>query len=111
MVMKRILLIIGTPVLLFMACSSSDAHADGKGRQPVDQGAKLFTMHCTLCHGKDGRLGLNGAKDLSRSLLSAEEMLAIVTNGKGVMMPYKNALSKAELDAVVAHVRTLRTSE
>ena len=109
--MKRILLIIGTPVLLFMACSSSDARADGKGRQPVDQGAKLFSMHCTLCHGKDGTLGLNGAKDLTRSLLTKEEMLAIVANGKGVMMPYKNALSKAELEAVVAHVRTLRRTE
>lgn len=109
--MKRILLIIGTPVLLFVACSSSDAHADGKGRQPVDQGAKLFSMHCTLCHGKDGTLGLNGAKDLTRSLLTKEEMVAIVANGKGVMMPYKNALSKAELEAVVAHVRTLRRTE
>jgi cytochrome c6 len=109
--MNRILLIIGTPFLLFLACSSSDAHADGKGRKPADQGARLFSMHCTLCHGKDGTLGLNGAKDLTRSLLTKEEMLAIVTNGKGVMMPYKNALSKAELEAVVAHVRTLRRTE
>jgi cytochrome c6 len=68
-------------------------------------------MHCELCHGANGKLGFNDAKDITVSTLSRAEMLAIVTNGKGVMMPYKNALSKAELDAVVAHVRTLRTSE
>ena len=109
--MKRILFIIGTPVLLFFACGNSEAGSNMEGREPKDRGAQLFSMHCTLCHGKDGTLGMNGAKDLTRSVLSKEEMLAIVTNGKGVMMPYKNALTKDELEAVVAHVRGLRRSE
>jgi mono/diheme cytochrome c family protein len=43
--------------------------------------------------------------------LATEEVKAIVLNGKGVMMPYKNALTNAEIDAVVAHVRTLRVNE
>jgi mono/diheme cytochrome c family protein len=35
-------------------------------------------------------------------------MIAQVTNGKGAMMPYKNVLTAAEIEAVVAHVRSLR---
>jgi mono/diheme cytochrome c family protein len=108
--MKRILVIIGSPVLLFFACGSNGM-ADMDGRQPKDMGAQLYGMHCSLCHGKDGGLGLNGARDLRRSMLSVAEMKAIVLNGKGVMMPYKNALTTAEVDAVVAHVRTLRVNE
>jgi cytochrome c6 len=109
--MKRILFIIGTPVLLFFACGNSESGSTMAVRESRDRGAQLFSMHCTLCHGKDGTLGMNGAKDLTRSVLTKEEMLAIVTNGKGVMMPYKNALTKDELEAVVAHVRALRRSE
>jgi mono/diheme cytochrome c family protein len=108
--MKRILIIIGSPVLLFFACGSNGASGD-EGRHPKDKGAQLFSMHCSLCHGKDGGLGLNGAKDLRRSQLTAEEMKAIVLNGKGAMMPYKNALTPAEIDAVVAHVRSMRVNE
>ncbi len=74
-------------------------------------GAKIFSTYCTLCHGKDGKLGLSDAKDLSVSLLSKEEMVAVVTNGRATMTPYKNVLSKAEIEAVVQHVRTLKTVE
>jgi mono/diheme cytochrome c family protein len=108
--MKRILIIIGSPVLLFFACGSNGM-AGSEGRGPKDRGAQLFNMHCSLCHGRDGGLGLNGAKDLRLSTLTAAEMKAIVLNGKGVMMPYKNALTPAEIDAVVDHVRSLRVNE
>jgi mono/diheme cytochrome c family protein len=108
--MKRILIIIGSPILLFFACGSNGM-AEEEGHGPRDGGAQLFSMHCSLCHGKDGGLGLNGARDLRRSMLTAAEMKAIVLNGKGVMMPYKNALTPAQIDAVVDHVRTLRVNE
>jgi mono/diheme cytochrome c family protein len=108
--MKRILITIGSPVLLLFACGSNGM-AGTEGGRPKVKGAQLFDMHCSLCHGRDGGLGLNGAKDLRRSTLTTEEVKAIVLNGKGVMMPYKNALTNAEIDAVVAHVRTLRVNE
>ena len=40
-----------------------------------------------------------------------EEMIALVTNGKGAMAAYKNVLTKAEIEAVVEHVRTLQAAE
>lgn len=108
--MKRELIILGIPMLLMLACgsatSSETTEAVGKPR-----GEQLFAMNCTLCHGKEGGLGLNGAKDLRISTLTRAEMIALVTNGKGLMMPYRNTLTKAEIEAVVDHVRTLRKSE
>ena len=70
-------------------------------------GAQIFNTNCSLCHGRDGKLGLNGAKDLTASELTKAEMLAVVTNGRAAMMPYKNVLSAKEIDAVVDHVRSL----
>lgn len=68
-------------------------------------------MHCTLCHGNDGKLNLSGAKDLSLSTLTRDEMIRQVSEGKGAMMAYKNVLTRREIEAVVDHVRTLAETE
>jgi mono/diheme cytochrome c family protein len=51
--------------------------------------------------GAMARLGLNGAKDLTLSMLTKEEMIATVEQGRGAMMPYRDILSSKEIDAVV----------
>ena len=71
----------------------------------------LFDTHCTLCHGADGKLKMGDAKDLSISTLTREEMIAVVTHGRGTMMPYKQVLSAEEIEQVVDHVRTLKVKE
>lgn len=94
--------------LLLLACSS--ATADGPGmadRAEKSPGEQVFNMNCALCHGRDGKLGLNAAKDLTVSTLTKDEMVAMVRQGKGTMMPYKDVLTAKEIDAVVDHVRTL----
>ncbi len=75
--------------------------------EEASPGKAIFNMNCTLCHGRDGKAGLNGAKDLTASTLTAEEMMAIVKNGKGAMAPYKQVLSAQEIEAVVTYIRTL----
>lgn len=85
--------------------SSSVAAADGG---PASKGEELFNTNCTLCHGRNGDLGMGGAKDLTASLLTREQMIAMVTNGKGAMMPYKNVLTPKQIEAVVDHARKLR---
>ncbi len=92
--------------LLLLACGSN-ATADGNMEKERPTGKQLFNMNCSLCHGRDGKLGLNGAKDLTVSALNKAEMIALVNHGKGVMMPYKDVLTAQEIDAVVEHVRTL----
>ncbi len=101
--MKRIIPIaIG---VLVLACGSTpDGDTMATDKSP---GQSIFNMNCSLCHGRDGKLGLNGAKDLTASALTKEEMIAIVRGGKGAMMPYKDVLTPKEIQAVVEHVRTL----
>lgn len=91
---------------LIFACGSASGPNDTMGTER-SPGQRVYNMNCTLCHGRDGKAGLNGAKDLTVSTLTKEEMAAIVRNGKGAMAPYKNVLSAEELDDVVEHVRSL----
>lgn len=68
----------------------------------------VYNTNCTMCHGRKGDLGMSGAKDLAASTLSREEVIALVTDGKGAMMPYGKTLSKKQIEAVADHVLTLR---
>jgi mono/diheme cytochrome c family protein len=92
---------------LFMNCGSASPTND---RMEADRssGQSLFNLNCALCHGRDGKLGLNGAKDLTVSMLTKEEMIATVEQGRGAMMPYRDILTSKEIDAVVTYVRSLQ---
>ena len=70
----------------------------------------VFRKNCITCHGADGKLGLNGAKDLSASAISVEERMEIITNGKKLMTPFKALLSAEEIKAVATYTMTLKTS-
>jgi mono/diheme cytochrome c family protein len=90
------------PFVLVLACGAASTDlVPGTGN-----GATIYATYCVLCHGKDGKLGLNGAKDLTRSPLTREEMIAVVTNGRNMMQPYKEVLTAAEIAAAVDHVRS-----
>lgn len=73
---------------------------------PAPDGMAVFRKNCVVCHGSNGNLGLNGAKDLSQSTLTAAERTAIVTNGKNLMTPFGKILSPEEIDAVVLYTLT-----
>ncbi|MBV6403908.1 MAG: cytochrome c [Flavobacteriales bacterium] len=103
---KRIALAAVVALAGCMAGGATDGAAPG-GTAP--DGAVLFGTHCVLCHGKDGRLGLSGARDLTLSQLTREEVAVVVAGGRGRMAGYRNSLTAAELEAVVDHVMAMRT--
>ncbi len=74
-------------------------------------GAAIFRKYCIACHGADGKLGLNGAKDLTKTALSLEERVSLVTKGKSLMTPFGEILSPEEIRAVAAYTETFRLSE
>lgn len=106
--MKKIRAAVGLVLLWgLLACGeppTATAAVTGSGKP---DGAQLYDMYCTLCHGEDGKLGINGAKDLTASALSREETIAIVTHGRNTMAPFKQVLNAAQVEAVVDHVRAL----
>jgi mono/diheme cytochrome c family protein len=74
----------------------------------IKEGEVIYTSLCVVCHGPDGKLMLNGAKDLSVSKLSDEEIITMVKNGKGLMTPFKDQLDEKQLQSVMLYVKSLR---
>jgi len=91
-------------------CFAATAWAGGTP-DPV-AGAKTFKANCVLCHADDGHGSATGkalkVADLTSDAvqkLSTEEMIKIVTNGKGNMPSWKATLNPDQVASVVAYVR------
>ncbi|MBC8085460.1 MAG: cytochrome c, partial [Hymenobacter sp.] len=68
----------------------------------------LFAKNCAVCHGADGRLGLNGAHNLTKSNLNTAGRVYLVTAGLGKMPSFKAKLTPDQIQQVVAYSLTLR---
>lgn len=120
--MKTQLFFILATLLFLISCAGggsestqSDSSADNKetAAAPVDNkaaGEKIFRTYCITCHGIDGKLGLNGAKDLTVSEISMEERINQVTNGKGLMTPFKDILSEDQIKQVAEYTVSLKAN-
>lgn len=109
-------ILLGGILLLITACGGSEdnnaqktaAAAQNLAGNSGTGGAATFRQYCVTCHGADGTLGLNGAKDLTVSALSLEERVNIITNGKKLMTPFNTLLSPQEIQAVAEYTQTLK---
>jgi cytochrome c6 len=80
----------------------------GAQAAPPVPGQLIFQKNCVRCHGKDGRLGLNGAHDLTKSNLNTMGRTYLVTNGMGKMPSFSKVLTTAQVAQVVAYSLTLK---
>jgi len=105
------------------------AVASGTGVAPVKQardtslrfysatapGENIFRAKCAVCHGVDGAGRTPNGKKLRVPDLRSDrvqghvddELLDIVTNGKGDMPPFGKKYTAEKIQQVVAYVRTL----
>src|SRR5690349_1573943 len=98
---------IGTLFIIALIVAAPILQADG---------AATYKAKCAMCHGPDGAGQTPMGKNLKlRDLRSAEvqkqtdaELVKWITDGKGKMPAYKGKLAPAEIDAVVAFIRTLK---
>jgi mono/diheme cytochrome c family protein len=77
-----------------------------------DAAAQAFKSNCVVCHGADGTGTATGkslkAPDLHSDTvqkMTTAQLVATVTDGKNNMPPFKNTLSKDQIDGLVAYVR------
>jgi mono/diheme cytochrome c family protein len=77
----------------------------------------LFEKHCDTCHGKDGqaktfKAKFNHARNLTdakwQAEVSDERLFNSISNGKGKMPAWGKKLSEAQINSLVAYVRSLK---
>jgi mono/diheme cytochrome c family protein len=117
--MKVVVLLMSLLAVSALAAASgvSTTAAPQRGRAAqVERGRAVYTDRCARCHGADGqgrtRLGETlEPPDLSDSAWqrkhSNAHMIASVTNGLGPMPAFKKKLSRQDIAAAIAYVRTL----
>ncbi|MFD2785067.1 c-type cytochrome [Hymenobacter rubripertinctus] len=76
--------------------------------EALEAGASLFAQNCAICHGASGKLGLNGAHDLTKSNLNAAGRTYMVVNGLGKMPGFRGQLTDEQIQQVVAYSLTLK---
>ena len=97
-----------TILSLAILASCGEGHSVQKDPNAPIQAADLYQKKCSICHGDDGKLAVAGAKDLTKSILSVEEIDAQIAFGKGTMPPHKDVLTKEEIRAIAEFTLTLR---
>jgi mono/diheme cytochrome c family protein len=70
------------------------------------QGLDIYTNNCVVCHGDKGDKGLMGAPNLSISMMTLEERIDIIQNGKNTMPAFGSKLSSDEIKAVALYTQT-----
>jgi uncharacterized membrane protein SirB2/cytochrome c5 len=76
-----------------------------QGNEMLSDAKALYENNCSNCHGNNGKLGMSGSKDLSKTQLDLAGINQIITQGKG-MMPAASQLSAEQAQAVAEYVNT-----
>jgi len=104
-------LALGTLAAAIIACggeqkpegNKDEAKPVAKVEEPAIDGEKIFKTYCITCHGIDGKMGLNGAKDLALAETTLEERIDQITNGKNLMTAFDGILTAEEIKAVAEY--------
>ena len=120
--MKRMKVILSLTVACFFAAvvsANSEAAQTkrGGGQSQAERGRAVYEANCVRCHGADGAGRTRLAEvveppDMTdpawQRKRSSARMIASVSNGLGQMPAFKKKLSRQEIAAAVAYVRTLK---
>ena len=71
-------------------------------------GKAIYRQYCVTCHGADGKLGLNGAGDLTKSVLPLDQRIIQISKGKNMMAAYEEILTAEEIRAVAKYTLTFK---
>lgn len=92
---------------ILYSCGNNGVQAETTATEAQVNGSQIFADNCVVCHGKDGKAGISGATDLSKSRLTHAQVVEVITKGRNGMRAFSE-LTKAEIEAVAWYVETLR---
>lgn len=95
--------------IFFAACGGNNTDQPAQQKESSKTGiSSLYESKCAICHGKDGNMGVGGAKKLSESTLDKTAITLQITKGKGAMPAFENQLSAEEISGISDYVIGLR---
>jgi mono/diheme cytochrome c family protein len=108
---------LGCILAFLYAGHSANAASQKNASQKSVDSSVLFDKHCDSCHGKDGqaktfKAKFNHARNLTdatwQAQVSDERLFNSISNGKSKMPAFGKKVSEAQINGLVAHVRTLK---
>lgn len=109
---KQFFFIASSFWLVLFSCGSSDS-ASVAGSGSTDQVAfdvsAWYAQRCATCHGMEGNMSMGGAKKLTESVSTKEEITAQIRYGKGTMPPFGEMLTNEQIDALAEYVLSFRS--
>jgi polyvinyl alcohol dehydrogenase (cytochrome) len=75
----------------------------GGGPEPPD-GASIYATNCAVCHGADGSGGAGPDLRGIGEMHTVDELVQVITNGRGGMPAWRDELSAEEIRAVATYV-------
>src|SRR6266542_3984086 len=112
MTFKRIVNVIEIVTLLvavgFVVALFANEPGGGGGAAKSGPGYDVYLANCARCHGQDGQGGVGPklAGVVTTDFPDAQQEIAVVRNGRAAMPSFKNDLSAAQIQDVVAYTRT-----
>ena len=111
-VTKKVFAIIAIASIAALVCTRSSA---GTSVAPADAAATYKTK-CASCHGADGggqtatgkKLKLKDMRSTEVQGMSDDQLLAVISKGKGKMPGYEKSLGAATCKGLVAFIRGLK---
>ncbi|HXJ87183.1 MAG TPA: cytochrome c [Candidatus Binatia bacterium] len=96
-------------VLCCTACIGIGAHAQDTKPESSLTANPVYQKNCAKCHGKSASGHFMAGPSLTSAkatTMSAEELRAIVTNGKHHMPKFEGKLQPSEIDTLVEQIRS-----
>ena len=97
-------------VLLLLGAQGAQEHVGQYSQADVENGFRLFGVHCSTCHGANGDSipGIDMRRGQFRRVTSDAELTRIISSGiPGTAMP-PNRFVSADLAGLVAYIRSMR---
>ncbi|HXA00884.1 MAG TPA: SirB2 family protein [Cytophagaceae bacterium] len=102
---NKVLAVLSVFLFLFIYRVGETHSLTGKREKITSVDAEqIYAQNCQNCHGADGKLGLNGAKDLGQSSLNTSEKESVIANGKGLMPKFKGQLNEQQIKDLAQYI-------
>jgi mono/diheme cytochrome c family protein len=96
-------------ILCCTACIGFVAHAQESKPESSLTANPVYQKNCAKCHGKTAEGHFMGGPSLvsgKATTMSADDLRAIITNGKHHMPKFEGKLQPSEIDALVEQIRS-----